>query len=217
MPTPNQMIGRLRQMLDDEVGLARKWGSFYSDAELVRHLDISQDLIVLALYEANCLSRLQNLFTPMTVAVTTDVQTQPLPADYCLPVRAEVGGRPARLYNGGEAAVFEVPNHYGALLEGMNIVWKGARGRDATLWYIRRPTTFAVNPAVARTELDLEGYDLVLYHAAVMAGSKEQNTDEKTIPGWRITRYKRYFESLLRAIVANRPGVYPMMMTEDVV
>ena len=188
-------------MLDDEDTRANIAGVFWDDNDLNRQLDASQ-LILLNVFAGNGNYYLmQGLLTRFTSTLTADVQIVALPANYFLAVGADVENRPARLHAGGVGVTYEQFDHYGVMVEGSNVVFKGGNGQTGSLWYIKYPKSFAIQPVTDRAEFDDMVYQCILFHAASTLMIKDDGTT---------SRYQKLYKDTMTKILQEPQAMHPM-------
>lgn len=188
-------------MLDDEVGRPDIAGEFWDDADLNRQLNSSQLILLQSFADNGVYHLMQGLLSSMSQVCTSDLETVTLPTDYFLAVSVTVDNLPARLHMGGVGVVFEQYGHHGGMIEGDNVVFKGMTNLVGTLWYIRLPLGFEVNPVTDRTEFDDAVYQCILYHAASTLEIKDDGSN---------SRYEKYYKDALSQLLQEPPSMLPM-------
>lgn len=199
--TPTQWRSRLRMMLDDEDTRLDKAGVFWDDIDLNRQLDASQLLVLERIANKGQYYLLQGLLSRYQQALTGQTVTVPLPANYFLSVGADIDNRPARLHMGGVGVVYEQYDHYGCSVEGNNVVFIGGNGKTGSLWYVRVPTSFAIQPGVDRQEFDELAYQAILYHTASTLMIKDSSATN---------RYAKLYQNTLTKLLQEPVDMHVM-------
>lgn len=186
-------------MLDDDNTRLNVAGEFWGDADLNLQLDASQMNIVTAFVDNGLYYPLQGLLTPFTQSLTQDLQTANLPSDYLISVGATIDNQPARLHRGGVGVAYEEYGHYGCMIEGASVVFKGGNGKSGTMWYIRRPKSFAIDPMLDKAEFEDVVYSAILYHAASALLMKDDSSN---------TRYQKYYRDALTKLLQEPDAMH---------
>lgn len=193
-------------MLDDETGRSDVAGQFWDNEDLNRELDGSQMSVVSTLYEGGAHWLIQNLVTRETqTALASNLEQFPLPQDYMFPLTATIHARPCRMHMAGVGAVYQEHDHYGCAVQGSDYVIIGGNGQDSIFKYIRKPTSFQLNPTVNRVELPSMVYTAILWHAASALAIKDDSN----------SRYMEHFTRTIKSLIGE-PQRQKFFFSEEV-
>lgn len=199
--TPTQWRSRLRMMLDDEDTRFDKAGVFWDDIDLTRQLDASQLLVLERISDKGQYYLLQGLLSRYTVPLGSRVVVAPLPNNYFLAVGADMDNRPTRLHMGGVGVVYEQYDHYGCAIQGPNVTFIGGTGKNGSLWYVRTPLSFAVQPGTDRQEFDELAYQAIMYHTAATLMVKDSSAT---------SRYAKLYQNTLTKLLQEPVAMHVM-------
>lgn len=171
--TPAQFITHIRHRLDDPANMESKVNTFWSDEDIIRQLDASQDEIVRLAHEFMYRFRLTGLLTLQIVPITADREEFTLNQDYFLPATVTHNGKAGRLMQLREAVHYQPNDLFSVLINGRIATVTGIRGGTVNFWYYRKPQSFALNPLVQRRELPEILYHGIRQHCSALLARKD--------------------------------------------